>query len=180
VTMRSAVRVLATAMILTVCAARGARAESYFNPWAGVYFGDVNSETSVADIGGTSIASFGANVGDLGSKLGGEITFGFSPDFYGANSHLMDLMGGFTAGPLIGRSSAVTAKPYFAVGAGLLRTSNQGVNENNFGFNAGGGLVLYFSTHFGIRGEARYFRTVNGTDLGDFHFTRAQFGLMIR
>jgi hypothetical protein len=171
---------LTVAAVLTVCAPGRARAESYLNPWAGVYFGDVNSETSVADIGDTSIASFGASAGDLGSKLGGEITFGYSPNFYGPNSNLLDLMGGFTAGPLIGRSSTVTAKPYFAVGVGLMRTSNDGTNTNNFGFNAGGGLVLYFSTHFGIRAEARYFRTVNGTDLGDFHFTRAQFGLMIR
>jgi len=180
VTMRSALRMLAAAAVLTVCAPGVARAESYFNPWAGVYFGDVNSQNTVTTIGDAGIASFGADVGDLGHTFGGEIAFGYSPNFFGSNSHVMDLMGGFTAGPLIGRSSAITAKPYFAVGVGLLRSSASGVNANDFGFNAGGGLVLYFSTHLGVRGEARYFRTVNGTNLGDFHFTRAQFGLMIR
>jgi len=176
VTMRSALRMLATAAVLTMCAS-SARAESYLNPWAGVYFGDVNSQGTPVELG---VTSFGAAAGDLGSRLGGEIAFGYSPEFYGANSNLVDLMGGFTFGPLLGRGGAVTAKPYVALGTGLLHTSNNGTNANNFGINVGGGLVLWFSTHFGVRAEARYFQTINGTDLGDFHFTRAQFGLMIR
>ena len=175
-TMRSALRMLATAAMLAMCASR-ARAESYVNPWAGVYFGDVNSQGTPVELG---VTSFGAAAGDLGSKLGGELAFGYSPEFYGANSNLIDLMGGFTIGPLIGRGGNVTAKPYVAFGSGLLRTSSNGVNANNFGFNVGGGLALWFSKHFGARGEARYFQTINGTDLGDFHFTRAQFGVMIR
>ena len=178
-TIRAALKMLAIAAVLTVCAPAGARAESYFNPWAGVYFGRTVSQNTITTIGEAGLASFGADVGDTGSKLGGEITFGYSPDFFGPSSHVMDLMGGFTAGPQIGRS-VYSAKPYFAAGVGLLRSSNAGTDANNFGFNVGGGVLIYFSTHLGVRGEARYFRTVNGTDLGDFHFARAQFGLLIR
>jgi hypothetical protein len=178
--MRSALKMLAVcAAVGFVWAPVGARAESYFNPWAGVYFGRTVSATSQVTIGDAGLASFGADVGDTGSKLGGEITFGYSPDFFGPNSHVMDLMGGFTAGPQIGRG-VYSAKPYFAAGVGLLRSSAGGTDENGFGFNVGGGVLIYFSTHVGIRGEARYFRNVNGTVLSDFHFTRAQFGLLIR
>lgn len=178
--MRSALKILvACATVLFVWAPVGARAESYFNPWAGVYFGRTVSATNQFTVGEAGIASFGAAVGDTGSKLGGEILFGYSPSFFGPNSHVMDLMGGFTAGPQIGRG-VISVKPYVAAGVGLLRSSSNGTDENGFGFNVGGGVLIYFSTHLGIRGEARYFRNVNGTNLSSFYFTRAQFGLLIR
>jgi opacity protein-like surface antigen len=178
VNIRSALKPLvAVAAVLVVSAPGRARAESYFNPWAGVYFGSGGTSVSLNDKG---LASFGGSFGDTGSKIGGEIQVGYSPDFFGPDSNVVDVMGGFTAGPQIGRSE-YSAKPYVAVGVGLLRSSiGSGDANNNFGFNVGGGVLIYFSTHLGIRGEARYFRVVNGSSLGDFYFTRAQFGLLIR
>lgn len=48
----------------------------------------------------------------------------------------------------------------------------------------------FFSDHVGLRGDVRYFRTLNrddtdsgldlGFDLGDFDFWRASIGLVIR
>ncbi len=172
---RSALKLLvAAAAVLVVSAPARARAESYFNPWAGVYFGSGGTSVSLNDKG---LASFGAAFGDTGSKIGGEIMVGYSPDFFGPGTNVLDVMGGFTAGPQIGRSE-YSARPYVAAGVGLLR--NNVDDANNFGFNVGGGVLIYFSTHLGVRGEARYYRVVNGSNLGNFYFTRAQFGILIR
>jgi opacity protein-like surface antigen len=178
--MRRAMKtLLATAAISIVLAPIGAHAETYFNPWAGVYFGKTVSADPAYTIGEASIGGFGASGGDSGSVFGGDFSVGYSPNFFGQDSYVLDAMGGFTAGPTIGRT-VYSVKPYVAAGTGLLRSSSQGASANNFGFNVGGGVLIYFSTHVGVRAEVRYLQTINGVNLGDFHFTRAQFGLLIR
>jgi opacity protein-like surface antigen len=56
------------------------------------------------------------------------------------------------------------ARPYGLVGLGLLKTnvdpSAQGLLErgnNHFGWDVGGGLMLFFGDHIGVRGDVRYF-----------------------
>jgi hypothetical protein len=156
-----------------------AHAETYFNPWAGLFFGNDKPTVQGPD---KSLTSFGGDIGDTGSKVGGELSFGYTPSFFGkggVDNYVLDLMGGATGGPQFGRSN-YSVRPYGAGGVGLLRTSIGDTSKNNFGFNAGGGVFIYFSENIGVRVDLRYFRTINGEDLGDFHFTRAQFGLLIR
>ncbi len=148
-----------------------ARAEGYINPWAGVVFDEAAQK---------GVKSFGGSIGDTGNKMGIDVNFGYMSDFTGnGGPKVIDLMAGVSAGPQIGRS-VHSVRPYAVGGVGLLRTSSGNAASNDFGFNAGGGLFIYFSTHLGVRGEVRYYRTLNGKDLGDFDFTRAQFGLLIR
>src|SRR5260370_718407 len=121
-----------------------------------------------------------------GGIVGAELDLGWSPSFFGTtndfgNNSVIDVMGN-----LIGRTPA---------GLGLLRTqidggtiANVSSSHNDLGWNAGGGLMGYFSDHFGLRGDVRYLRNLqnnsSGTsinfDPGNFHFWRASIGVVVR
>ena len=176
--MRRALRMCVLAAMVAAIPA-SAHAETYFNPWLGVFFGNDKPPIQAGDEKG--FTSFGAMVGDTGSKTGFELEFGYSPNFYGkaTDNYVLDLMPGLTAGPQIGRGT-FSMRPYGAGGVGLLRTSVPGASSNNFGFNVGGGVFAWFSTHVGVRGDVRYFRTLNGDNLGNFKFTRVHIGLLLR
>ena len=70
-------------------------------------------------------------------------------------------------------------QPYALAGLGLIKTKMEltvpGVlnsNNNDFGWNTGGGLFIFFGDHFGIRGDIRYFHAFSalellGINLGD-------------
>ena len=161
------------AAVLVVSAPAKARAEGYLNPWAGVIFGSDAEEKK-------GLRSFGVSAGDTGNGLGLDVNVGYSPKpFEGSDVSVLDVMAGVTLGPQLGRGER-TVRPYAVGGVGLLRTSVESSSSNDFGFNVGGGFFAYFSTRFGIRGELRYYRTINGDELGDFDFMRAQFGIVIR
>ena len=59
------------------------------------------------------------------------------------------------------------------------------LNDNSFGVNVGAGVIGFVSPHVGIRGDARYFRSVHDSDhgpnvdidLGGFDFWRATAGV---
>ncbi len=84
--------------------------------------------------------------------------------------------------------------PYVSGGAGLLRTSVSDVDDffsvsnNNFGINAGAGLTVFFSDNVGLRGDIRYFRSLQDPeednefdiDFGGFDFWRATAGVTFR
>lgn len=169
---RAVKAMLLVAGMAIVSAPAQARAEGYINPWAGVIFDDAAKK---------GLSSFGAAIGDSGSKMGIDLNFGYTPDFTGNDSgnKVIDLMAGVAAGPQIGRGTN-TIRPTVVGGVGLLRTSSGSVANNDFGFNVGGGILAYFSEKLGFRVDVRYYRTLNGGDLGDFDFTRVQFGLLIR
>jgi len=179
-----------TATVATIGAPTYARAEGYVNPWAGVQFGsDVQNGRG----------SFGVNAGGMGAGIvGGEVSFGFSPSFFGTktdfgNNTVLDLMGNVVVAVPIGSTHGTAgARPYFTAGLGLIRTQIDGGNvftvatdNNQFGYNIGGGAMGFFNQHVGIRGDVRYLRTlngdvVNGLDLGGFHFWRFGAGVVIR
>lgn len=166
--------ILVVAALAAVCTPRQARAEGYINPWGGIIFADGAKK---------SLSSFGAAIGDSGSKMGIDVNFGYTPDFTDGGSdkdRVIDLMAGVAAGPQLGRGTQ-TIRPTVVGGVGLLRTQPGGGDaSNDFGFNVGGGILAYFSEKIGIRVDVRYYRTLNGSELGEFDFTRVQFGLLIR
>jgi opacity protein-like surface antigen len=177
------------AAIIAAGAPTSARAEGYVSPWAGVQFGsDVQNGRG----------GFGVNAGGMGAGIiGGEVGVGFSPSFFGTkndfgNNTVLDLMGNVIVGVPIGGTHGAGFRPYVTGGLGLIRTQIDGGNvfnvatsSNQFGYNLGGGVMGYFTDHVGVRGEARYLRTlngdvVNGLDLGGFHFWRVSAGVVIR
>jgi opacity protein-like surface antigen len=109
-----------------------------------------------------------------------------------AESNVTTLMGNVIIGAPIGGQAGV--RPYVSGGVGLLRTSIATANEffdidrNSFGVNVGAGVMGFVRENFGLRGDVRYFRSVQDSDLGDefdfdfgsFDFWRATVGATFR
>lgn len=162
-------------------------AQTFITPFVGATFG--------ADSPGER-ATGGASILFMGRAAGLELEFGYTPDFFKESDDIefvsdsnitslsANLVLGVGAGPV---------RPYVTGGAGLLRTRITSaedffdeISENDFGFNAGGGLMVLFNDHVGLRGDVRYFRSLQDIDAGDlalelgnFDFWRAYAGLSL-
>lgn len=168
-----------------------ARAEGYVSPWLGVNFGNDPANGR---------AAFGASAGYMGAGIfGAEFDLGYSPSFFGTesdfgNNSVLTGMANLIIGIPIGGTSGGGLRPYVTGGAGLIRSDVNGIltsdsiSNNDFGINAGVGVMGFFNNHFGMRGDVRYFRNVNDNstdnnlnlDLGGFDFWRAYVGVVIR
>ena len=188
--LKAFVGVVAAALI---CAPAQARAEGYISPWVAA-----NSGTGFDN----GRAAVGLQAGAMGGGvIGGEVGFGYSPSFWGTqnefgNNSVIDLMGNIIVGVPVGGTHGAGIRPYLTAGLGLLRTQVDGgtiaqvsSSNNDFGWNAGGGVMGYFSDHVGLRGDLRYLRNIenNSSSItnidfnpGSFHFWRASVGVVIR
>jgi opacity protein-like surface antigen len=160
-------------------------AQASVTPFAGAVFGGDAPDTTPT--GGVALTY-------MGRFAGFEAELGYTPDFFGENddvvlvgdSNAMSLMGNL----LLGHGQG-PVKPYFAVGAGLLRMRVDGgdlfedVTSNSFGVNVGAGLIGHISEHIALRGDIRYFRSLEDEDpdddvdleIGKFDFWRAYGGV---
>jgi hypothetical protein len=174
---------------------QAAAAQGFINPFVGTTL------TSPTGSGGSSKAGFGVALGALGKIVGGETEIAYYPEVLDntanalAKNKVITFSGNTLIGPTIG-----PVKVYGAVGVGDLYlnvTSLQSVvipnptsiSTNYFTFNAGGGVVGFFSAHFGVRGDLRYYRAFGlkvtdfqgaGLALDKFDFWRANVGLAIK
>lgn len=182
--------VLVAGVVAMLWAPTQARAEGYISPFAGVHFGNDQLEKKMV---------YGANAGWMGAGvIGAELDFGWAPDAFGesVDNHVLDLMGNLIVGIPVGGTSGPGIRPYVTGGLGMIQTvigsGISGVDDydkKDFGFNLGAGAMGFFSDHVGLRGDVRYFRTINNNDsslddvdfdLGGFDFWRASVGLVIR
>lgn len=149
---------------------------------------------------GVSLASMGAGV------VGFEIDFGYSPNFFeggtaGNNnfdftndSNVTTLTGNAIVGIPIGGQRGGSVRPYLVGGVGLIRTNVQDASElfnvntkNDFGYDVGAGVMGFFATNIGLRGDVRYFRGFKGSDdnrtglgVSDFKFWRGSVGVSFK
>jgi len=107
----------------------------------------------------------------------------------GVSSSVLTLMGNVMLAPQFG-----VAQPYALIGLGLIKTHVEFTaisllesNNNHFGWDAGGGLIVFLGRHVGVRGDIRYFHAfqdldVLGIGLGDtkLDFGRAAAGVVFR
>jgi len=175
-----------------------ARADGWIVPWIGSAFG-----SSIDNGRGT----FGVGAGGMGAGvIGGEVDFGYNPSFFGTktdfgNNSVIDLMGNVIVGIPFGGTRGAGVRPYVLGGAGLIRTQIDGArgtnfftpssSDNMFGWDAGAGVMGFFSDHVGLRGELRYLRGTHdmnastGINSIDFngnklHFWRPSIGVVFR
>ena len=175
-----------------------ARADGFVTPWVGTAFGNSNNIKNGQKTFGVSAGVMGAGI------IGGEADFGWSPSYFGTqsdfgNNTVMTLMGNVILGVPVGGQHGAGIRPYAVGGIGLIRTqidggsltrvSSASSSNNMFGWDAGGGVMGYFSDHVGLRGDVRYLRAtsdlnsgIRSLDLnGDrLHFWRASIGVVIR
>lgn len=185
-----------SALLFTALLAAPAAAQTTLTPFTGVTFGGETTENRYV---------YGAVLG-FGSGAGVDIDLGFAPNFFGSSDDPFgDLDGKLNITTLmfnvrIGGGKSTGVSPFVSGGAGLLRASVTSpgdlfddVARNDFALNAGGGLTGYFTEHVGLRGDIRYFRSLQGEagadgviidprdfELGQFDFWRATVGLSLR
>jgi opacity protein-like surface antigen len=167
-----------------------ARADWFFTPFVGANFGGDAIDTNV---------NFGGSLGYMGAGIVGfEADFGYSPNFWedagtSVEGNVTSLMANAIVGvPIGGQGQGV--RPYVTGGAGLLRSRIDDVDDffdvtdNSFGFNAGGGVMVFLTDNVGLRGDVRYFRSLEDSDdsddldlgPGDFDFWRGSLGVAFR
>jgi Outer membrane protein beta-barrel domain len=183
--------VVALASVLT---ARGASAQAFLNPYI-----DTTFDTPSLHGDGTK-PGFGVAFGAAGKIVGFETDISYYPELIDksanalAKSNVFTFSGSLLVGPRMG-----SIRPYGAIGAGdlllnvtsvssILIPNPASISNNYFTFNAGGGVMGYFGSHLGVRGDLRYFKAY-GFNLDDFaaahlslnsfDFWRANIGLLV-
>ena len=107
--------------------------------------------------------NYGVAFGALGGIFGFEGEVAHTSDFFGASSgqstSVLTFMGNFMLAPKFG-----PIQPYAVGGLGLMRTSIESAGqddaENQIAWDVGGGLIGFFSSHIGVRGDVRYFHAL--------------------
>jgi opacity protein-like surface antigen len=188
---------------------RTASADWTLTPFVGWNFG---GSADVSGSSGVSTKNKFAHKADYGVSatwmgrgiVGTEIDFGYSPSFFAntaasgfkfaSDSNVTTLTANLIVGvPAGGHAAAV--RPYAVGGVGLIRQRVGDANglfdvesKNDFGFDAGAGVMGFFSQNVGLRGDVRYFRSfrgapsgsVTGLALSDFHYWRASAGVAFK
>jgi opacity protein-like surface antigen len=194
-------------LITTVAAPSKASADWLLTPFVGWNWGGTANllESDDFDDEFEQKAMFGASLGWMGAGIVGfEVDFGFSPNFFEnttgsgdfefGDSNLTTLMGNLLIGVPIGGQHGVGFRPYAVGGVGLVksRIGSTGdffnVDSSNWGFNVGAGAIFFFTDKVGLRGDVRYFRSLEDVEplddlnigLADFHFWRGTLGVTIR
>lgn len=185
-------RKLLIALMVTagVSVAAPARADILLTPFLGVTFGGDTPDQQV---------NYGLSAAFLGRGVFGiEVDAAITPNFFDAGD-LVDLedsnVSTFMVNLMLAAPSTTPGiRPYASAGAGIVhaRATSVGnvfdLNENNFGINLGGGVVGQFTDRVGLRGDLRYFRSVQDSDggdgidldLGGFNFWRGTLGVTFR
>jgi len=184
--------VILSSFVVAIGAATPAHADGFVSPYLGFDFG---GDANCPQITGCQDKrlNVGVAVGTLGSVLGFEEDFGYAKNFFGASplldSSVLTLMSNLMISPKIG-----PVQPYVLGGAGLMKThvslttSNiLTTDNNNAAWDIGGGLIVIFGGHVGVRGDIRYFHafqdlTVLGFTLSDtkLDYGRASAGLVLK
>jgi len=171
---RIAVSTLLLTLLISVASAVPANAQSFVSPFLGYNFGGDSGCVEITNCEDKNL-NWGVGVGALGSIFGGELEFAFIPDFFGESatqsSSVFTLMGNFMLAPRFG-----PVQPYGTIGLGLIKTHAEltlpGLLEsdnNDFGWNTGGGIFIFFGDHFGVRGDIRYFHAFSALELLGFN-----------
>jgi len=151
-----------------------ARAEGFISPLIGFNFGGDANCPSIQGCEDKRM-NFGVALGAAGSIFGFEEEFAYARDFFGSaptlKSSVITVMSNVMLAPKIG-----PVRPYLATGVGLIKThvdltttSILTTDNNNFGWDIGGGLHVTVAPHIGVRGDIRYFHTFQ--DLGPMGFS---------
>jgi opacity protein-like surface antigen len=204
--------IVTTAMCAVALAAapRNASADWTLTPFLGWNFGgsaDVNNPAAGTTFNNSfeHKIDYGVSLAGMGSGIfGGEIDFGYSPNFFETgpsingfqfanDSNVTTLTGNLIIGAPVGGHGA-SFRPYAVGGVGLIRTKVQDAagffdvaSKNDFGYDIGAGAMVFFAQNIGLRGDFRYFRSfqgssdnVTGLGLSNFHFWRGSVGVSFK
>jgi opacity protein-like surface antigen len=175
--------VLVAAIVALALTPRPARADGLIVPFVGADFGgDAGNCEGITPCSSSQLA-YGVGIGFMvGGVVGFEGEFAYAPHFFGegdarGDNHVLTVMANVLAGVPAG-----PVRPYVVGGVGVINTdisqSSIGLfnaySNNSFALNFGGGLMILFSAHVGVRGDLRYLRTLQEVDFPQFGFDNKQ------
>jgi len=194
-------------LITTVAAPRTASADWLLTPFIGWNWGGAANFLDLEDFDDQfeQKVDFGASLAWMGAGIVGfEVDFGYTPNFFEntagsgnfefGDSNVTTLMGNVIIGVPVGGQTGPGFRPYGVAGVGLIKSRIGdaedffNVDSTNWGVDIGGGANFFFTDKFGIRGDVRYFRSLQDTEaedefnigLADFHFWRGSVGATFR
>jgi opacity protein-like surface antigen len=170
--------------------ARPASAQGFVSPFIGFDYGGDSGCPTASDCENKH-SNLGVSGGKLGAIAGAEVEFAYARDFFGdtpgVDTSVLTLMTNVIVGPRIG-----VIRPFVLGGVGLIKSHvelDAGSlldSSSNFGWNIGGGVMLMFGEHVGVRGDIRRFKSfqeisILGFDLSEEKLTynRASAGLVL-
>ena len=147
-----------------------AAAQFFINPSIGYNFGGDSGCPAITGCEAKNL-NWGISFGAIGSVVGVEVEFADTNNFYGetavTTTRVTTIMGHFMFAPKFG-----PVQLYGLGGLGLLRSqveSTGGVavdeNQDDFGYDVGGGLMIFFGEHVGVRTDFRYFQSFDALKL---------------
>lgn len=175
----------------------------FFSPFIGGNFGGNASFGDFADADDEveRRLDFGGTLGWSPSVVGFEVDLGFSPNFFEdtagdrnfdfGETNVTTIMGNL----LLSARPGTGIRPYASAGLGLMRANVPSATglfndlaTNDLGVNVGAGLNGQFSERVGLRGDLRYFRSLQDNvsdnefdlDFGSFEFWRGTVGMTFR
>jgi len=190
---------LAAAVLLF--AAPAARAQGHANVFGGSNFsGDAGRSLSAALNDGSRLTWGGAIGGTFKGIFGAEVDMAYARHFYGnndslGNNYVFTLVPSLIVGMPVGGESGPGVRPYGTAGFGWIRrdlavNGVDAIKDNDLGYSIGFGVDGFATSHFGVRADYRYFRTVSADDStnvvgisldrGNFSFSRGTVGAIFR
>jgi opacity protein-like surface antigen len=175
--------------VVTV-APKPAAAQGFISPFIGFDYGGDSGCPTATDCE-EKHSNLGVAGGKLGAIAGAEVEFAYARDFFGdtpgVDSSVLTLMTNVIVGPRIG-----VIRPFVLGGVGLIKSEVELTagslldSSNNFGWNIGGGVMLMFGDHVGVRGDIRKFKSFQDVGLLGFSlsevkltYNRASAGLVL-
>ncbi|MBI3491627.1 MAG: porin family protein [Acidobacteria bacterium] len=157
-------------LALIVGSATEVRAQGFISPLIGYDFGGDASCPQISNCEDKRLNA-GVALGTMGPIFGFEEEFAYAKDFFGnasgLSSSVLTLMSNVMLVPRVG-----PVRPYLLAGMGLLKThvdfsptSLLTSDNNNFGWDVGGGMMALVAPHVGVRGDIRYFHAFQDTTI---------------
>ena len=179
-------------VVLTLALPAPSTAQTFISPLLGYDFGEDSSCPAITGCEDKNL-NIGVGIGRLGGFFGLELDISYAKDFFGAapgySSSVLTVMSDLIAGPQIG-----PVRPYATGGVGLVKshvsataTSLLESSNNDFGWNIGGGVMVFFGERIGVRGDIRHFHAFQNMEILGFplsdtklDFGRASAALVVR
>ena len=181
-------RTIVFAAALLAASVTSARADGFISPTLGYKFGGDSANCPSLTNCDDKRLSWGVSLGATSGAIGFEEDIAYLPDFFGktpgVDNAMLTLMSNLMiiipAGPI---------RPYGVIGLGLMRPhatfNSLSLSQNTLGWDIGGGINIFLTHGFGIRGDVRRMRTLQDVTLGVFStdhidFWRASAGVTLQ
>lgn len=161
---------------LLACLPAETHAQGFISPFIGFDFGGDSGCPTASECEDKN-SNVGVAFGSMGTVFGFEAEFAYARQFFGdtpsADSNVLTFMTNVMIAPRIG-----PVRPYVVGGVGLVKShveftgaSLLETDNNGFGWDMGGGLMVFFGEHLGVRGDLRWFSTFENLSLLGFSLT---------